>query len=60
MNNEMKKCAIQKHYVHGLAQRKYGLLTDYELELYFNGYVQGVKSIMEPLGFKVVIDDKED
>lgn len=57
MAEEKKKCVINKHYVFEKAHKELGLLTDFELELYFKGYTQGMKDIVEPLGFEVVINE---
>lgn len=57
MAEEKKKCVINKHFVLEQAQRKHGPLVDMELDLYFKGYIKGIKDIFEPLGCEVVIDD---
>lgn len=57
MNNKKKKCAINKHFILEQAQKKHGPLVNMELDLYFKGYIQGLKDIVEPLGFEVKIED---
>lgn len=57
MAEEKKKFFINKRWVFEEAQRTDGPFRDCELEHYFKGYIQGVKDIVEPFGFEVVIGD---
>lgn len=49
--------ALNRHYIKGLAYRNYHILDEYSVDIFLNGYIEGVKAIVEPMGLKIKIID---